>query len=61
MHGTLIPDEFKDLMNGEAACAAIAAADIADVASLPEGGSKGQCRGSHEIDFFSSRSLIMGP
>jgi len=48
-------------MNGEAACAAIAAADIADAASLLEGGTKGQCRGNHEIDFFFARSLIMGP
>ena len=31
MHGTLIPDEFKDLMNGEAARAAIAAADAASL------------------------------
>ena len=54
LHGAPIPDEFKALMNGEAARAAIAAADAA---SLLERGSKGQRRGSHEIDFFSSRSF----
>ena len=31
LHGTLILDEFKDLMNGEAARAAIAAADAASL------------------------------